>query len=82
MVMYSRPASWLRYNCIPANSNTERVVDSRNEIPLDTAEMNKRGVINFMEVGFLKAMALHDTTGQFVRQVGCITLEGFLAIPH
>ena len=39
IVMYSRPASWFRYNCIPAKSKTDNVVDRRKETVLDTAEM-------------------------------------------
>ena len=41
MVMYSRPASWFRYNCIPAKSKTDNVVDRRKETALDTAEIFK-----------------------------------------
>ena len=46
MVMYSLDANCERYNCIPANSSTESVVDRRKEMPLDTAEITTKVINN------------------------------------
>ena len=50
IVMYSRPASWLRYNCMPAKSSTDKVVDSKKETVLDTAATETFDVTHYQQL--------------------------------
>ena len=46
MVRYSCDASVCLYICMPANSSTHTVDDSRNDMPLDTATKNRQILVN------------------------------------